>query len=258
MCIAIIKPSGVPLPKEEVLERCFLINPDGAGYSTLSSNGKGFDIRKGFFNFSEYYKALKIAIKTDALAFIHMRIATCGYVDKKGRLWATAGQCHPFPITTDYSLMQRTKLDCVNEVFMHNGTINIDTEEHKGKGTSDTMTFNRMTAKGGLDPFNKGARMFIEVASDPCRLAYMRLINNVPCYTTVGEWEESEGCLYSNDGYKRRLVPEAEQLSYSTNNYIYNRNNVSCIWGRNVGYLTRRYVLCVVWRMSYLSESLKG
>ena len=61
MCIAIIKPSGVPLPNEDTLHLSFCANSHGAGLSTISEDG-GFMISKGYFDFDEYYSALKLSL----------------------------------------------------------------------------------------------------------------------------------------------------------------------------------------------------
>ena len=47
----------------------------------------------------------------------------------------------------------------------------------------------------------------LAMASDPCRLAYMRLDKGKEEWVTVGTWEEHEDCLYSNDSYERPLAP---------------------------------------------------
>lgn len=205
MCVAIIKPNGVELPRREVLQRCFMHNRHGGGLATLDKSRRRFKITKGFFDFEAYYKHLLANVSTDDVAFIHMRIATHG-VNKAGKLYAVAEQCHPFPMTMSYFQMGKTS-NTVGTVFMHNGMIDIETETYKGDDVSDTMTFNRMTMKCGLDPFKKESRRMLALASDPCRLAYMRVDKGQEEWVTVGTWEEHEDCLYSNDSYERALAP---------------------------------------------------
>ena len=106
MCVAIVKPSGVPIPERNVLKICFKNNPDGAGFA-YCRNGKNY-ICKGFFTFSHFWNALMSAnIKKNEAALIHFRVATHGNIDKF--------TCHPFLITDNYdSLLNKKKVNVFN------------------------------------------------------------------------------------------------------------------------------------------------
>lgn len=233
MCIAIIKPSGIPLPHEDILHLSFCANSHGAGLSTISEDG-GFMISKGYFDFDEYYSALKKYVSTDNLAFLHMRIATHGNVDK--------GNCHPFPVCDDYGLMRYDEIDNADMVFMHNGMLSIDTDS---KEVSDTMTFNKMLYMGGVNPFNHRAKMLIEEIIDGSRIAFMKMdTNGKPIYRKYGDgWIKSDGVWYSNYSFCSPLYPTPTSTKvtnyggYGFSNYTFEVDDlmpdeVECVaWG---------------------------
>jgi hypothetical protein len=232
VCIAIIKPSGIPLPSEDTLHLSFCANSHGAGLSTISEDG-GFMISKGYFDFDEYYSALKQYVSTDNLAFLHMRIATHGNVDK--------GNCHPFPVCDDYGLMRYDEIDNADMVFMHNGMLSIDTDS---KEVSDTMTFNKMLYMGGVNPFNHRAKMLIEEIIDGSRIAFMKMdTNGKPIYRKYGEgWIKNNGVWYSNYSFCSPLYPTPTSTKvtyggYGFSNYAFEvedllPDEVECVaWG---------------------------
>ena len=196
MCVAIIKPEGVALLSDEVLERCFIHNPDGAGIAVPSVGGA--EISKGYFDFDQYLEAVKSMVTTKKLAFLHMRIATLGQVDE--------GNCHPFPLCDDYELMRNMELVQVGTVMMHNGTFDMDNEVDS---VSDTMTFAKAVYTSGLDPFKDSSRFLIDQIAHPCRVAFMRGEH----WTTFGKWETKDGCMFSNDSFRRPVYPKAHTHS---------------------------------------------
>jgi len=54
MCIAIISESGVKLPTKKVLKRCFINNPDGAGYGIFLLDSYEWECKKGFMTFKSF------------------------------------------------------------------------------------------------------------------------------------------------------------------------------------------------------------
>ena len=113
MCIAIGKPAGMAIT-EQILERCFDSNPDGAGFC-VEVDGK-LVVNKGYFTFKDFYTAY--APYENLKALIHFRIKTHGALDEDN--------CHPFFVND-------------NVAFIHNGIIN-SVPTHKNK--SDTQMFN--------------------------------------------------------------------------------------------------------------------
>ena len=191
MCVAIIKPAGVELPADDILERCFIHNPDGAGLAV--PYGNEFYISKGYFNFEEYLDIVKEEVTTDEMAFLHMRIATMGEVN--------ASNCHPFVVTDDYERMSAIEVSNAESVMMHNGTFDMNNENLQ---VSDTMTFNKAVYSAGIDPFAEQSRFLIEQIAGVCRVAYAKGDEVV----TFGNWTDHEGCLYSNDSYRRPVYPK--------------------------------------------------
>lgn len=97
MCVAIYKPAGTEIPRED-LEACFEQNDDGAGFAIVCQGKKKpepfIHVSKGFFKFKDFWKAwngLPSPTKNyDAL--IHFRISTHGGISRDN--------CHPFLIET--------------------------------------------------------------------------------------------------------------------------------------------------------------
>jgi len=116
MCIIISKPAEKKLPKS-IYEECFRSNKDGAGIAYIEDGN--IVLKKGFFNFEEFYKA--IAEKEDHGMLIHCRIATHGVVGKDN--------CHPFTFTSSDKKYQW--------VMAHNGTL----DWRSTKEMSDTACF---------------------------------------------------------------------------------------------------------------------
>lgn len=221
MCIAIVKPAGATLPADEVLERCFIHNPDGAGLAVPMDDSDKFVISKGYFNFDEYLEAVKEYTSTDEIAFLHFRYATHGYVDE--------GNCHPFPVTTSYEDMRKNQLERVDQVMMHNGVFQINNENEE---VSDTMTFNKAMCGEGVDPFRATGRFLIDQVVTPCRVAYLRYHNGEPEWTKFGTWQKVDDVYYSNDAYKRPVAPKYSTTSkawragysWTSKGYVYEKD----------------------------------
>jgi glutamine amidotransferase len=96
MCIAIYKPAGAWITKEQ-LRTSYENNPHGAGY--CYHDGEAVRIVKGFFSWRSFWKSYKRHVTSDMPAFAHFRIATRGEKD--------ISNCHPF--------------DLGNGALMHNG-----------------------------------------------------------------------------------------------------------------------------------------
>lgn len=88
MCIAIVKPRGATIPKEN-LEECFRINDDGAGFAVWVKVGNRYtvEVRKGFFTFDDFWAAWS-KYGPEYKALLHFRISTHGGISKDN--------CHPF------------------------------------------------------------------------------------------------------------------------------------------------------------------
>lgn len=191
MCIIIAKPAGTEAPSRKVLKTCFENNPDGAGI--MWATGETVEWRKGMMTFLEFEEAVdELGDVTDMSVVYHFRITTHG--------GTSAGCCHPFPVTDDVKSMSATSGNdaiCV----AHNGTIpNMTTKI----GVSDTMAYVRDV----LAPLRRisnslvhdDALSIIEVTLN----SKMALMNGAGDISTIGEFYEVDGVLYSNTSYMQR------------------------------------------------------
>ncbi len=80
MCVIIVKPRGTKMPPKDELEMAALLNPDGFGFVSESTNYKSLD-------FEDFYKHLRNVPRKEN-CIIHFRYATHGSVK--------ISNCHPF------------------------------------------------------------------------------------------------------------------------------------------------------------------
>lgn len=229
MCIAIYKPMGVEFPYKRTLKRCFMKNPDGAGF--MVANGSVVEIHKGFMGFRSFWRALRSAriVYGDDVAYVmHFRISTQGGVRQDG--------CHPFPLSKDMGDLR--KLDTYSDIGVaHNGVIDLCTDwsstyssyytrygsAKKQVDYSDTMKFiteylsliirdrDYYKHQDTLDLIAKlcDSRLAILDASGHCEL--------------IGKgWEQDHGVWYSNGGYK-----EDAKTARTTYTYTYDSKDKS-------------------------------
>jgi hypothetical protein len=130
MCIVIAKPANIKL-KREVYETCFTNNDDGAGIAYVKDDQ--LVIKKGFFQFDEFYKT-QIEPNEDLELLIHFRVASPGMV-------VNADNCHPFGWTTP------TFDDRYQFALVHNGRLEYDGD----KTRSDTARFTDDVMKPHFD-----------------------------------------------------------------------------------------------------------
>ena len=191
MCVALIKNKNVDLPNEDILKICFKNNPDGAGFA-YCRNGN-IIIRKGFFTFDGFYKALMNEnIKKEESALIHFRVATHGKINIEN--------CHPFPITDKFSKMTNPFSENNTSVMVHNGKLNINITSSI---YSDSMHF----AKTLFEFDRQNNKSFIDYIIRPTsknkrgnRIGILNIDGTTEKYG-VG-WIEDNGIFYSNDSYK--------------------------------------------------------
>ena len=212
MCIIAAKPSGIPMPKEDTLRNMWEANPDGAGFmypsAVTGKNGKEkpvVQIEKGFMTWEAFKAALdKFASTHDMTAtpiVMHFRITTHG------------GTCpeltHPFPVTKSHGVLR--KLRSTTPVgIAHNGIIHSVTA---GKDMSDTSEY----VASQLAPLHAALPRFWESphALELIRNAIgskMAILSADGKITTVGDFIEDGGILYSNSSYSYRRF----SFSYSS------------------------------------------
>jgi hypothetical protein len=179
MCLAIYKPKGVEIAKR-YLKNGFANNQDGAGFAFIR-DGK-IEIRKGFFTFSDFWKAYRENKSEPAL--IHFRWTTHGTTNE--------ANCHPFEI-------------CGGQfAVIHNGIIDIDTSSDASR--SDTWHYATKVLQPLVEmvPFDLPAlRFVVESSIEGSKIAVLRADGECVIFNeSLGEWHN--GAWYSNDGYKRK------------------------------------------------------
>ena len=194
MCIIAIKPPHHKMIDESIIETMFQNNPDGSGYM-YSYNNK-VHIEKGFMTLKELLNSLdnlkkKVNIEEIPLV-LHFRISTSGKVD--------GATCHPFPVTSDLNALRKTHV-ITNLGMAHNGII-CDFEEKKSI-YSDTQLFVNKCVSYLYDMNPKflhddRTEKLLEPIINGSRLAFLDSHGNIYRY---GEWCESDGIYYSNEGY---------------------------------------------------------
>ncbi len=170
MCIAIIKPRGVKIA-EDVLENCFLNNPDGAGFFVPRQG-----ITKGLMTFDDFVKAYRGKHVDKGAALIHFRIVTKGDASKRNT--------HPHALR--------------NGAMVHNGTIS--SLGVVGKGQSDSA----LLAKKWYDrdiSMLKRKRRKIERWLSWNKVAIMDNDENVFA-SGREDWIKHNGALFSNDTFE--------------------------------------------------------
>lgn len=194
MCIIVSKAKGVAMPSKETLRNCFNRNSDGAGLMYVN-NGKVV-IKKGFMNFNDFYEYVDKLSRTYDLTkkavVMHFRISTGGNVD--------AGNCHPYPITSDEKRLRATMVNTTLGMA-HNGIIS--DYSRKDKILNDTQCFVRDCVSVLYeydDEFYYNDRvmnMLKDVAGS--KLCFLDVNENIHY---VGDFIEDGGVLYSNSTYK--------------------------------------------------------
>lgn len=191
MCLIIASLKGTEINKDH-LERGYVGNPHGSGLM-YSKDNKLF-VKKGFFNFDEFYNYYKINC-IGVPHVIHHRWKTSGEQNEEN--------CHPFIIRTDKDNPDNPLL-----AFVHNGSIS---EFDTIPGKSDTFNFNESFLKvldnQSNNPNwwkNKDLKLLISGAlKSTNRVVMMDNAGFIEIYNSVsGEWIEKDNIWASNDHWK--------------------------------------------------------
>lgn len=195
MCIIAIKPAGIPMPAEATIQNMWHNNPDGAGFM-YASNGT-VHIEKGFMKLKSLKVALKqLEKKVDVLntpVILHFRITTHG--------GTSPSNTHPFPVSEKLPLLQMKKSKAPLAIA-HNGIIDIKPSQ---KDISDTMEY----VITQLAPLYQLKKDFYKHEAGK-KLIYnaikskMAIMDGNGYITTIGDFFEADGILYSNTSYKAR------------------------------------------------------
>lgn len=193
MCIICVKNKGVKAPTTETIRNMFEANPNGAGFAYVKNNR--VIIHKGLMTFEAFdealekvYKSLGNSVQNTPFIY-HFRITTSG--GTKPQL------THPFPLTNKKSKLLKLQQSC-DVAVAHNGIIDINIE----KGLSDTATF----IKNELAPYKTIKADFYksEVIQDAIEHridSKLAILSQDGSIVTIGNFEEKDGLLFSNDSY---------------------------------------------------------
>ena len=194
MCIIICKPAEKNLPDTETLKNCFMFNPDGAGFAYNTKDG--IYISKGYMVYSEFLSALNaVENPKDKNMIIHTRITTHG--DTIG------GNTHPFPVSDNFRVLQALEYTS-DLVVAHNGIISSVTVPAKS-GLSDTQIYIRdvlyplKQAVGNEFYKDENCQNLIIATMGASKFSFL----DSSGITTIGDFNEFDGCQYSNYSYLR-------------------------------------------------------
>lgn len=204
MCIIAAKPAGIPMPSKDTLRNMWEGNPDGAGFmfptEVVGKNGKrkiAVQVEKGFMTFDHFVAALDDLAKyhdlTSTPIVMHFRITTHG------------GTCpeltHPFPVTDSRSALRKLRATAPVGVA-HNGIIHSVTPAKDMSDTSEYIATQLAPLHKALPRFweNPHALQLIKNAIG----SKMAVLSADGTITTIGEFNEDNGILYSNYSWKPR------------------------------------------------------
>lgn|SRR5574344_24222 len=222
MCIIVCKNKGVELPSREIFKECFASNPDGAGIMWYNPYKKKVIIDKGYMSYDSFDKHLEhLEHKyklTDIAMVFHFRIGTDG-------VKRNPANTHPFPIKRDLEMLTKSYME-VSVGVAHNGIIS----NYRGTDVySDTQMF-ISTFLYDLyktnDKFyrNENLKHSIKLLSGS-KFAFLDDTNTI---TTIGDFIEDNGILYSNNSYIPYVPPKyvtPKYYGYYDYDYIYDYSN---------------------------------
>lgn len=199
MCIIAIKPAGQELFPVETIKTMYTNNKDGAGYC-YTLNGK-VKIRKGFMTVNSLLASLRtVPNPTETPMILHFRIGTHGK--------NIASNTHPFPVSDSVEALQATKVK-TSLAMVHNGVIGVSPRAD----ISDTMEYILTVVKPlqQLNPDFYKTEQGISILATTCK-SKLAFLDGQGVITTVGDFKEVDGYLYSNASYE----PKKYYSTYNT------------------------------------------
>jgi len=233
MCLAIVKPVGVKLPKKRHLSNGFANNPDGAGIAWWAAGEKQVHILKGMMSEQSFFHELaRLGDCKNKLMLIHFRQATAGRICPEN--------CHPFPVSKESAHLQSTHIDTPIAVI-HNGIIvdydsNDDPQWYKWGNyslsggslkdeLSDTQRFiiDYMVPLG--DKIWDSAVQKLMLGYTGSKLAW---IDNNGQSAIIGKFENRKGSWYSNSSYSysRNFYPIVTTKQIETTSISIKRSGI--------------------------------
>lgn len=195
MCIIVVKPKGMPMPADEILDTCWQQNPHGAGL--MYAHEDRVHIVKGLMEWKAFKKELSALGKrhdlTDLALVMHFRISTQAGVNPENT--------HPFVITRDTRKLTAKKATSTIGGLVHNGMIPCCSNLDKKEKYSDTLYFVRdYVARLARKPEDLKEGWMQTIL---CEVAQSKLSILLPDGEIImlGDFKEQEGLYFSNDSY---------------------------------------------------------
>jgi predicted glutamine amidotransferase len=208
MCAIIETPAGVIMEAEKLEAACDT-NDDGYGVMYVDPE-TGILVAEQFLfaTGAEQAKHLieKMAQLENVHAVFHVRYGTHGT--------RSLENTHPFKVVS--------KEECGRDIWlMHNGVINITSDDPADKDKSDTRIFAEYILRPMLlaAPGLMMLHAFNQLVQEYCTGSRLLLMNDLGQVARVGEWQKNGKCVVSNNSYFHK--------TYSTNT----RN-----WGQYYGW----------------------
>ena len=169
MCVILIKPAGVTMPKKAILNMMAAHNKHGFGF--CSSSGRNFKTT----NYNLFLRELDKVTASEA-CIVHMRWATHGSV--------CTSNCHPFyDNETGYW-------------FAHNGVLPIASVNNM----TDSETAFRSRFVPALKTMSITSREFDDVVNNIRGYSRFAFMKGKDIYI-YGDYKEMFGCYFSNDNW---------------------------------------------------------
>jgi len=212
MCIIVVKPKNKEIQDKKILERCFAINRDGAGYMYVNKEKKVV-IKKGFMTFEDFYKSVMKDYEENNLEkqnlIMHFRIGTSG----KNKLGCT----HPFPITDNMNDLELTSCK-TNIGICHNGIIQgfnsyanqySDTELYIATVITPIIRLNLQAYK-----FKDVQELILKTTNSK-----WAILDKNDKYYLIGQFIEDNGYFYSNESFRPPVYTQYGRNYSNLHNY---------------------------------------
>lgn len=202
MCLLIAVKKGVSKSSDflmNAIKKGSITNTDGIGYAFKRNKANKIYISKGFSNVEEFIEILsKKNLKLEDELIVHLRIGNKGA--------KTKAMTHPFVLSNDDDTVLSNNKFVDYPIMAHNGTLFDFTEYNSPE--SDTYKFARdfMSVTEIQNLLKRDKHLFVDTFKfilKTNRLAF--IFPDSTSLITLGEFEEDQGYLFSNDSYKKNV-----------------------------------------------------
>lgn len=167
MCVLIIKPKGIQMPDDTIINAAAKRNPDGFGFVTPTRYFRSL-------NLDAFKRALR-GVKASEPCILHFRWATHGSVCTRN--------CHPF----------KGKANGEDVFFAHNGILSINPVGD----TTDSETAFRNILLPAAEAFGIESREFGTAVKGIIGSSKFAMLQGDKIYK-FGDYKAMDGCYYSN------------------------------------------------------------